>query len=222
MATGQKLRGLVGQEMRGRRRVPTSYSYSYPAGSYTWTCPATGWWRFVLWGAGSGCDPNANVGGGSGALYIAERLVPRGHAVSILVGACAGGLSVGGDSAATFRSGETITAGGSAPVGVPGAASANRNADIVHPGSPGGTAGSAGAAGLGTAGGAGGTGGTLSGGAGAPGYGTHRGGDGISASSSRGGESPGGGGAVAIIGGNASGTPGGDGLALIYRVRLAV
>lgn len=212
MATGQKLRGLVGQSMSGQRRRPTMYSYSYTPGSYTWTCPASGWWRLVLWGAGA--HGNGNQGGGSGALYIAERLLRKGQTVALVVGASAATAEA---STATLPGGEVLTAGGGVDTGVAGAVTANRNLDIVYPGSAGGAPSASGTAGLGDAGGSGGAvSGAAGGGAGAPGYGNHRGGDGASALVNVGAEAPGGGGAGSV---NFPGA-GGHGAILIYRAKL--
>lgn len=214
MTAGQPLRGLVGQSMSGRRKQPTAYSYSYPAGSYTWTCPAAGVWRLVLWGAGGGATNAAN-GGGSGALYIAERLFAYGETVALVVGACPSTGQDGVASTATLRSGEVITAGGGKDDATGGLVTANRNTDIVYAGSAGGVGGTAGTAGLGGAGGTGGTGGARSGGAGAPGYGTHRGGDGQVADVTRSAEVP----AAGASENTGSGNAGGDGLILIYRIK---
>ena len=43
----QKLRGLVGQGMSGGRKSVTPAVYNYPAGSYTFTVPKNGWYRFI-------------------------------------------------------------------------------------------------------------------------------------------------------------------------------
>jgi hypothetical protein len=219
MTAGQPLRGLVGQSMSGRRKSPTSYSYNYPAGSFTWTCPASGTWRLVLWAAGGGSTNGSNLGGGSGALYIAERFFAKGQTVALVVGGCIGAASNGANSTATLPDGEVITAGGGQANGTAGAVTANRNLDVVFAGSAGGAAGGSGVAGLGDAGGSGGAGvAAQSGGGGAPGYGPHRGGDGREGSNGnvRSAPSPAGGGGV-----NSSvGAAGGDGVGLIYRIKL--
>lgn len=182
-------------------------SYSYPAGSHTWTCPTSGLWRLVIWGAGGGAN-NGVVAGGSGALYIAERNIYQGQTVALVIGECSDVNQPGGGSTATLPGGEVLTAGGGTNAGVAGAVTANRNLDIVFAGS------AAGVGGLGNNPGSAGAGSTP--GAGAPGYGTHRGGDGRTSNvtAARSAQTPGGGGAQ-----NAgSGTAGGDGMALIYRV----
>jgi len=52
MATGQKLRGFVGQGMSGLRKAKSPLSYVYSPGSYTLNITKPGWYRFVLWGPG--------------------------------------------------------------------------------------------------------------------------------------------------------------------------
>lgn len=224
MATGQKLRGLVGQSMSGKRKRPVVYAYSYPAGSYTWTCPASGLWRFVLWGAGAGADQATPYGGASGAFYLAERFVTKGQTVSLSVGASAdpgpAAGTDGGDTTATLPNGEILTAGGGRGNGANtgGAVTANRNTDIVYAGTAGVTGATAGANGNGTNPGSGGAAsGATRPGSGAPGYGTYRGGDGASGVAARYGGTPGGGGTTT----STDGTGGGDGLALIHLARVS-
>lgn len=224
MATGQKLRGFVGQAMSGRRKRPTVYAYSYPAGSYTWTCPASGLWRFVLWGAGAGADQATPYGGASGGFYLAERYVTKGQTVAVVAGAGVEPVSTagtdGGPSSATFPNGEVITAGGGIGNGANtgGAVTANRNTDIVYAGTAGVTTATAGADGNGTNPGTGGTAsGTTRPGSGAPGYGPYRGGNGANGSATRGGFAPGGGGTTTSVDGSA----GGDGLVLIHLARVS-
>lgn len=216
--SSQKLRGLVGQSMSGRRPALVAYAYNYPVGSYTFIAPAAGVWRIVLWGGGGGGNNAATTGGGSGAYYEAERFLAKGEKVSVVVGQ-GGGINggSGGNTTATFPAGEVLSAGGaSGQAG--GAVTANRFSDVVLAGSAGGSSGAAGGAGAGDAGGTGGAGATgQAGGAGAPGRGTHRGGDGLAQNQvNRVGECPGAGGATS----SASGSCGGDGMALIYRVKL--
>jgi hypothetical protein len=200
--------------MDGRKASPTAYTYTYPAGSHTWTCPASGQWRFVLWGAGGGGDNATTAGGGSGALYSGKRFIARGQTVAVVVGAN-NGLGNGANSTATLPGGEVFTAGGGGANAVAGTVTANQSLDIVYAGSAGGTgSGGSGASGLGDAGGAAGAGsGGFSGGAGAPGYGSFRGGDGQAGGATRSAEVPGGGGAMNGLTGN----PGGDGMVVIYR-----
>lgn len=221
---GQKLRGFVGQGMDGRRKRPAVYVYSYPAGSHSWTCPETGVWRFVLWGAGAGADQSAPYGGASGAFYLAERNVVKGQVVALVVGA---GVEPdlptgtdGGPSSATFPNGEVITVGGGIGNGANtgGAVTANRNTDIVYAGTAGVTTATAGADGNGTNPGRGGTAaGAARPGSGAPGYGPYRGGNGANGTPGRNGYTPGGGGTTTA----GDGTGGGDGLVLIHLARVS-
>jgi len=224
MAVGQKIRGLVGQSMSGRRGQKVLLSYSFPAGNHTWVCPRTGLWRFVLWGAGGGADTSLGQAGGSGALYIAERRVSKGQVILLGVGggtnpAFAAAGSGGGNTTATMPSGEVITAGGAA-ANAGGVATQNRPDDIVLSGTAGVTiAGVAGATGGGTNPGAGGVagGGSIRPGSGAPGYGPYRGGDGAAGlGGNTNGRSPGGGGTTT----SDKGTGGGDGLAVVHLVRV--
>lgn len=222
MAATDRIRGFVGQGMNGQRKLPPTYVASYTQGTFTWTAPATGTFRFVLLGAGASGSSTGPWGGGSGAFYQAERSIAKGRTASIVVGVGgAGNNGAGTDGAATvvtLPGGEVLTAGGGVTVAstAGGTATANTPADIVYAGSAGGTGAAAGTNGLGGNGGTGG--GSTNGGGGAPGYGTHRGGDGQGAGSSNpasGG--PGGGGTTTS--GNIS-TPGGAGLVLIYRVKM--
>lgn len=200
--------------MNGRRPKPVVYTYNFPVGSYTWTCPESATYKFVVWGAGGGSDTGGNTGGGSGALYIAERFIARGQTAALVVGVSASSGN-GTSSTVTLPSGEVLTAGGGQSDGTAGTVTANTSLDIVYAGSAGGTAGGNGAAGLGDAGGAAGAGASgNSGGAGAPGYGTFRGGDGQAANISTGGESPAAGKGV----NSAIGNPGSGGHGLILIV----
>lgn len=207
----QRLRGFVAQGMDGRKASKQAYSYSYPPGTYSWTCPASGVWRFVLWGAGASSNNNNGWAGGSGAFYYAERFVGAGQVVNLVVGR--GGAVVltganGANTTATLPNAEVLTAGGGITVAssTGGAVTANRPTDIVFAGSPGATDG------LGTAGGLKGTG--SGGGSGAPGYGTYRGGAGANQLDQRSGGAPGAGGCVT----GDDGSGGGDGLAILTRI----
>ena len=226
MATGQKLRGLVGQGMSGRRKRPAVLAFNFPAATHTWTCPATGLWRFVLWGGGAGGNNTSNWGGASGAFYLAERLLTKGQTVQLSVGKGGKDPGPGGPGAngeqttVTLPSGEVLTAGGGVSVGsnTGGAATANRNLDIVLQGSAGVTTATSGANGAGTNPGAGGApSGSIRPGSGAPGWGPYRGGDG-GTNNGFGGRAPGGGGTTD----SADGEPGGDGLVLIHLARVSV
>lgn len=86
MATGQKLRGLVGQGMSGTRRPFFGHVYQYAVGSYTLTIPVTGRWTVVQWGSGGNSQTSVGGGGGGGALCITSRYLRRGQTVSIVIG----------------------------------------------------------------------------------------------------------------------------------------
>lgn len=104
MATGQKLRGFVGQAMSGRRKAVSPLSYVYSPGSYTLTITRPGWYRFVLWGSGGYASAAISSGG---ALVIADRQLGAGQTVSIVVGS---GEIAGVNSSITFPNGTSVTA----------------------------------------------------------------------------------------------------------------
>jgi hypothetical protein len=196
------VKGLVGQGMDGRKAVLTPYTTNYPVGSWTFTTPASGAYKFILWGGGA-VGQNVSFAGASGAYSEYTRNLGYGETVALVVGAA------GAASTATFRDTKVVTAGGAAAM-VAGVASGgdvnlDGSAGVVH-------SGVAGANGSGTGGGAGGTtNGTIAGGAGAPAVLPHRGGAGQSASASTT-QTPGAGGA------SQASTFGGDGLILVERV----
>ncbi len=133
MATGQRLRGLVGQGMSGVRRSRSPVSRSYSPGSYTFTAPTGGWFRFVAFGGGAGAS-NGSYSGASGALVIAQRPLAGGQRVSITVG---GGGAIGGgnggNTTITMPDGEVITAqGGQGSTGGVGTAKTNLGDVIVN------------------------------------------------------------------------------------------
>jgi hypothetical protein len=197
MATGQKLRGLIGSGMDGQRPAisPEQFIYAPAANSsasYSFTAPRGGCYRFVAWGPGGG---DAAGQGGGGALVVAERLLGAQEAVSIVVG----GSSSAGASGATslsFASGEMLIAGAGAngPTGPGGTALINnQRGDIGVAGSPG----------------------MLFSGGAAASYGPYIGGQG-SGGNTPGGGSPGGG-----TGGNSGGpSKGGGGLVVVCRVKM--
>ena len=104
---GQKLRGFVGQGVGGGKKLVTPLSYAYGPGSYVLTPIRSGWYRFVLWGAG-GTTNGGNVASG-GALVVADRYLPTGGSVAIVVGQCT--LTSTSDSTLTLPTGELIVAG---------------------------------------------------------------------------------------------------------------
>ena len=166
----QKLRGFVGQGMSGGRKSVTPYVYSYPPGSYTFTVPKNGWYRFFVLGSG-GSGLVAGTAGGSGALVVGERALTKGQAVAVVVGAGETPNNNGNQTTVTFPDGSVMTAGGGVAGntgGAGGAASSTSNLDRPYNGS------AAGSAGGGTNGGASGAG--LGGGS--PGYEGFRGGNG--------------------------------------------
>jgi len=180
---GQKLRGLVGQGLDGRR--PKSYAFTtfYPPGIYTFTVPRTGRWKFHIWGPGgsySGAD-----GSGSGGYCEITRKLTATSTVALVV------AMPGSASTATFGDGTIVSAGSGGNISGGSAI----GGDLNIPGSSGALAGSglSGASGTGSGGGSG---GPTNGGGGAPGFLPLRGGRG--GDGSRGATSPGGGAGVVV------------------------
>jgi hypothetical protein len=103
MATGQKLRGFVGQGMSGLRKAKSPLSYVYSPGSYTFRPTKPGWYRFVVWGAGGA--GNATGAASGGGLVIADRVLSVGQSAAIVVAATGGA-----QSSVTFPDGSIITA----------------------------------------------------------------------------------------------------------------
>lgn len=199
----QKLRGLVGQGMSGGRKSVTPVMYSYPPGSYTFTVPKNGWYRFYALGGGGG-GQIAGVPAGSGALVVGDRALVKGQTVAVVVGN--GGDSNNDGTATTLAfPTDSVSAGGGiagSSGGAGGTATSTNNLDRLYNGS------AKEVAGGGTNGGASGTG--L--GAGSPGYDGYRGGDGGTSimKAERGG---GGYTSTAYV-------AGGDGDLLIHQIRL--
>jgi hypothetical protein len=198
MPAGQHLRGFVGQGMDGQRKTFTPYTASYGPGTFTWTAPLPGFYRFVQWGCG-----------GRASAAHAQTVVHlnTGDRVSLVV---AEGVST--DTVVTFPSGRVVTAG-SAVLSLGETPGVATGGDLNLNGSVSGTpSGGNGVAGLGDNGGLGGTGNgaTSGGGGGAPGYGGFRGGDGGSTAGDQIGRAPGGGSTTPF-------SAGGVGLVIIAR-----
>lgn len=120
MAAGQPLRGLVGQAMAAKKKVPTGYSELFPEGSWTFTAPRAGNFKFHLWGAG-GNNP-AGGPGASAAYSEVTVFLGLGETVALLIdNSTAVGPAIGA-STATFRTGKVVSAG-SASTSTPGVAS---------------------------------------------------------------------------------------------------
>lgn len=198
----QGLRGFVGQGMDGRKAVPNAYVREFLPGTYSYTVPYSGRWKFVLRGKGgnvSGLD-----GGGSGAYAEKTVLLNAGQVVAIVIGS---------DTTVTFPGYPVVTAGGA----VLGAAGVASGGDVMYNGSAGGTAGANGSNGLGPGGGAGGTGagGLYAGGAGAPGTVEFPGGNGRFGNNTLdAGITPGGG--SSITSGGATASPGDGQVTALY------
>lgn len=218
MPTGIGRRGIGSRAGIARRPIAGRYGIAdaqtpntFPAGSYTFTVPKTGYWRFVLWGGGANGATGVGAGG-SGAYYEAVRYLQSGQSAAIV----SGRYNTAAGSTVTLPGGEVLTALGSSGVTGAAASALNKAGDIAYAGSDGGTGGSAGTAGLGSGGGAGGAG--NDGGAGAPGNLPFRGGAGGSVSGKLGGGAPGGG-ANDTNSASAQTQNGADGLVIVAYAR---
>jgi hypothetical protein len=184
------------------------YCRVYQPGTYTFTAPYTGQWKFVLHGAG-GDWTNLGTGQASASGAYVEKTIPlnAGQTVGITVGA--GGS---GTNTTAVAAGYPTMSAGAANSFTVGVASGG---DVNLDGSLGGTSGAvAGVNGLGAGGGSGGTaGGGWGGGGGAPGSAEFPGGKGQDGgNTATTGISPGGGRA------GTAGGPGGDGRAVVLLV----
>lgn len=88
------------------------YVRTYGPGSSTWTCPATGSYRFILGGGGGGSESGAGLGGGGGSQAIKVKRVSAGETVAFSVASTISVNVAGGDTTATFNDGTVVTAGG--------------------------------------------------------------------------------------------------------------
>ena len=142
-------------------------TYNFPSGgTYSFTPPKPGVWKFVGWSAGGGSGAGTG-GGGSGAYVEITKYLTAAQAVTIVAGFGGAGAS-GTATSVTFTDGVVAsatggTAGDSVPTGGAGGVATGGNVNLN--GSAGVTSGATANAGLGTGGGAG---GGTSGGAGAP------------------------------------------------------
>lgn len=192
--------------MSGRRAQQQGYTRIFPPGSYTFTVPSTGLWKFILHGAGGVIAADA---GASGAY--AEKTFPLGAGTLVTVVA---GAPSGADTTVSAPGFLTVTAG-TASTSTPGTAS---NGDVMYNGSAGGTAGGNGVAGLGPGGGAAGGGaGGISGGAGAPGTTEFPGGRGRTASQTQETSVSPGGGQAGVSSGSAANAGDGRVVALLLQ-----
>jgi hypothetical protein len=120
MATGQKLRGLVGQGMNGRRNramqlaaVPVVATSGSGVVTARRACVAL----IFAWAPG-GSGGSDGSGAGGGAALFKRVYLPRGAALSYSIGAPGAGVSSssngndGGDTTVTLPSGQVLTAGG--------------------------------------------------------------------------------------------------------------
>lgn len=204
------LRGLRGQDMSiPNRGGAVTYAAMFPVGSFTFTAPETGEYKFYLWGGGWAGDGSGGAGASGSYAEKTVRLV-RGATLVGMVGRGGGLEGIPGDTTLTLANGATVIAAAPDSQTTPVAATGG---DVNLTGSiPGTTAGTNGAAGQGTGGGAGGSGdgSTGGGGGGAPANLPMRGGKGGSHGGQRG-RTPGGGGCGYPL------RDGGDGLVIVVR-----
>jgi hypothetical protein len=218
---GQKIRGLVGQRMSGRRGRVTAPVYSFPAGAHAFKSSASGFYRIAMWGAGGGgsISTGGNGAGASGAYVEAIRWIAKGQVIALVV---APGTAMGGNGAAstvTLPGGEVLSAGGgNASAGAGGTAVAGP-LDTALNGTQGAPEGVNGSPGAGNNPGLGGTGSGNGGGAGAPGNGNFKGGAGaMGGGGGLGPGCPGGGGATqSSVGLNQTGA---GGLIVVQQIRI--
>jgi hypothetical protein len=158
MSDYDRLFGLRGQSMGGPK-VTSIEAPSYCAsGTYTFTAPATGYYKFVLWGGGGGgYNGGSGAGGSSGAYAEFTRLMTWGERATVVVGVPGPLSTPGGDSSVTFADGKVVTAGGGGGGGTSTTVGVASGGDVNINGSAPGLVGGAGNAGGGTAGGAGGS-----------------------------------------------------------------
>lgn len=212
MVRGIAKPGIAGRLGVGRRQIGSKtpemvqQPYTFPPGSYTFTPPKPGFWKFVMWAAGG--SGSGSAGGSSGYAEYTRYLRAND---SVALNVCA--VQAPSNTTAAFADGRlvTVTFGSAATAG------AASGGDVNFPGNPGGAGtGADGLVGLGSGGGAGGTGDGVSvnGGAGAPANLPYRGGRGGNFSGAGFGGSPGAG--STATGGSSSG---GAGLIIVALVR---
>lgn len=156
--SSDKIFGLVAQSMGGSKATRVELGqYVIPA-TYNFTAPRTGFYKFVLWGAG-GSGNTQSPGAGSGAYLEYTRLMSAGDRAVISVPASAPPVNNGAACTVSFMSdGKIISAGGGTTYSgsTPGSGGIAVGGDVNIAGSSGGAIGAYGQTGGGTAGGAGG------------------------------------------------------------------
>jgi hypothetical protein len=168
MVKGIGSQGIGSRPGVGRKAIASRFGgkeatspADFPAGTWSFVPPQTGYWKFVLRGCG-GAGSSGSGAGASGAYCEVTRYLTTAQSVAIVVG-----TAFGPDTTATFPDGKVVTAG-RASLAVAGVASGG---DVNINGTPGvGTGNLNGNPGGGTGGGLGGVAGVGagSGGAGAP------------------------------------------------------
>lgn len=174
MATGQKLRGFVGQGLSGRRKPARPRLYRITlvtAGAYRIAADYNGYVDIFIWGAGASGLGNGALGGGSGGAIYRRIAVRKGQQIAGAVGAkgaaSAGNRNAGGDSTITFPDGLVGVATGAPNDGSGGVPVPNGDI-VVRNGSAATVAGMDGGGAAGSTGGGG-----EEGGGGPPGFGTY-------------------------------------------------
>ncbi len=241
MSSGQKLRGLVGQPMSGRKTyrdtVPNVLSLTdVTAGSALVTASTPCWALIYLQGAGASgsADVGACGGGGGGAALSKKVRLAARQSLAYAVGAPGLGVAAtsdgndGSDSTVILPNGQVLRAGGGKRgiTGVGGVGGVATGGDINRPGGPGGNAGGAdpGLSG-GTGGGSGGLGNSGGGGGGGAGFSDLGAGflGGAGSAGVNGGTSAAGGAAGGSGGGGGNGNSGagGAGRVIVWLVRVS-
>lgn len=191
------LKGLLAQSLSANKPSEVaSYVASYPSGTYFWTAPRAGRYRFAQWGGGGEGAGVGTDGGDGGAHAQTVRWVAAGQSVGLVVGECSRG-SNGTTTILTLPDGTTVVTTGGARGAIASAPGVATGGDINVPGG----------SRSGTTGGPGGTSGLFLGGIGGLATGTKEG------------TSPGGGGADTS--GSSIGTSGAAGLVIIALESLS-
>ena len=127
-APRQKLRGLVGQGMDGRRPTKVAYSRTFPprVTSYLWAVPQNGIYEIAAWGCGSVTSAGTT---GTGAFAFRRLALNVGQWLTITVGLngqlinpAGGSTGVAPNTTISFPDGTNMVAGACSAGGVPGIA----------------------------------------------------------------------------------------------------
>lgn len=118
MTKGIARRGIGSRSGIGRKPIASAYGYTtaqtpyfYGSGTHTFTTPKSGYWKFVLWGAGGG-GSSAGPGGSGGYVEVTKYLLGN-STVALTVSYplyASGGSGTITSTTATFPDGTVCTA----------------------------------------------------------------------------------------------------------------